>query len=98
MTPSVAHRARQWLRATWGPRSADAVRLAYRRVFVGESGRVVLDDLSALAGEGLTSFVAGDPHQTSFKEGQRQVLLHIRAMLGLKAGDVLANQEESDHD
>lgn len=91
----------EWLTGLWG-RRADAVRLAYRRAFTGDAGRLVLADLGACCGEDVTSFVPGDPHQTAFREGKRAALLHIRSMLDLKAGELLpfvpGNQETQDHD
>lgn len=89
-----------WLRHLWG-RRGDQVRLAYRRVFAGESGQYVMADLSALCGEAATSFSPGDPHQTAFQEGKRSVLLHIRSVLGLKPGELLPflpSQEEPSDD
>lgn len=76
-----------WLRTRHG-RRAEAVRLAYRRAFA--DGGLVLDDLARLCHAGETTFQEGDAITTAFREGQRSVLLHIAAMKGLKAGDLLA--------
>jgi hypothetical protein len=78
-----------WLRRQHG-RRAEAVRLAYRRALAGETGRLVLDDLARLCHAGDTTFVEGDAVTTAFREGQRAVLLHVAAMLGLRAADLLS--------
>lgn len=78
-----------WLRRQHG-RRAEAVCLAYRRALAGETGRLVLDDLARLCHAGDTTFVEGDAVTTAFREGQRAVLLHVAAMLGLRATDLLS--------
>lgn len=78
----------EWLAGLFGGR-AEQVRLAYRRMVAGDTGRLVLADLSEICGENRTSFVPGDPQQTAFNEGRRSVLLHIRSVLGLRAGELL---------
>lgn len=52
----------------------------YRQTFGTQAGRRVLGDLfrSYLY---RSSHVAGDPHETSFREGERNVVLKIRAAL-----------------
>jgi hypothetical protein len=49
----------------------------------GDDGRRVLEDLARYCRFGATSFVAGDPHETAFNEGARDVFLHIVEMAGL---------------
>ena len=85
----LADAAVVWLRRQHG-RRAEAVRLAYRRAFAGESGRLLLDDLARLCHAGETTFVEGDAVTTAFREGQRAVLLHVAAMLGIAAADLLS--------
>ena len=85
----LADAAAIWLRTRHG-RRAEAVRLAYRRAFGGESGRLLLDDLARLCHAGETTFVEGDAVTTAFREGQRAVLLHVAAMLGIAAADLLS--------
>lgn len=52
----------------------------YLAAFGTPAGRKVLAHLRQLFGERL-SYVAGDPHATAFREGQRSVILHINALL-----------------
>lgn len=85
----LAQAAALWLRTRHG-RRAETVRLAYRRAFAGESGRLLLADLAQLCHAGETTFVEGDAVTTAFREGQRAVLLHVAAMLGLAAADLLS--------
>ena len=53
---------------------------AYSRLFTGETGLTVLENLVSKYHR-RSSFVRSDPHETSFKEGARSVILHIRAMV-----------------
>jgi hypothetical protein len=53
---------------------------AYARLFSGETGRVVLENMVAKY-QRRSSFVRGDPYETAFKEGARSVILHIRTMV-----------------
>jgi hypothetical protein len=73
-----------WLRNAFGARGA-SVASAYRSVFAGPTGdgRRVLEDLARYCRAGATSFVAGDPHQTAFNEGARDVFLHVVELAGL---------------
>ena len=53
---------------------------AYSRLFTGETGRTVLENLvSKYHRRG--SFVRGDSHETAYKEGARSVVLHIKSMV-----------------
>ena len=52
----------------------------YQKVFDTVLGKTVLEDLNRSYGD-RSSFVHGDSHGTSFKEGQRDVYLTILAML-----------------
>jgi hypothetical protein len=53
---------------------------AYLRLFTGETGLVVLNNLvSKYHRRG--SFVRGDPYETAYKEGARSVVLHIKSMV-----------------
>lgn len=54
---------------------------AYGRVFNSADGEVVLNDLKESCNGNSTSFVAGDPHFTAFKEGQRAAYLGILEIL-----------------
>ena len=56
------------------------LKLAYRRTFNTEDGEQVLDDLKTRFGFETTTF-SGNPHETSFNEGQRATVLLIVRML-----------------
>jgi hypothetical protein len=83
MKPGIA-----WLVRLYG-RRAPAVARAYARAFDPETqdGRALLADLARYCRVGQTSFVAGDPHQTAFNEGARDVFLHVAEMAGLEPDD-----------
>jgi hypothetical protein len=51
----------------------------YKECFSSPAGEIVLNDLIVAYGD-RTSF-SSDPYGTAFKEGQRSVLLRIRAMI-----------------
>lgn len=72
-----------WLRSLWHSRAAE-VRQDYARAFDGMQGKRLLRDLAEYCNVGSSSFVAGDPYQTAFREGQRDVFNHIAGILGLK--------------
>ena len=50
---------------------------SYRAVFNTKDGERVLEHLSKVCFLDVTSFTPGDPHSTSFKEGQRSIVLQI---------------------
>lgn len=59
-------------------RKAKRVNTAYKKVFSSEHGQIVLEDLMLSAGIiSGSSYVPGDPHQTSFNEGRREVVNRI---------------------
>ena len=78
-------RAATWLLNAVGPLRAQQVAGAYRSCLGGTDAntRLVLADLAAYCRIGQSSFVAGDPHQTAFNEGARDVFLHIAEMCRL---------------
>lgn len=49
--------------------------------FGSEDGRTVLDDLRLRFHMNTPTFVAGDPHESAFLEGQRSVVLTIERMI-----------------
>jgi hypothetical protein len=57
------------------------LKLAYRRTFNSEDGEQVLKDLKARFSFETSTFVPGDPHQSAFREGQRDAVLLIVRML-----------------
>ena len=56
---------------------------AYKQVFGSDAGRMVLADLLTRCHVLGSTFEPGDPTTTSFREGERNVALHICAMLAL---------------
>lgn len=59
-------------------RQAKRVNTAYKKTFSSEYGQIVLQDLMLAAGIiSGSSFVPGDPHQTSFNEGRREIVNRI---------------------
>ena len=52
----------------------------YQRVFKSEDGKTVLEDLEKRCNVHHTSF-STDPHETSYREGQRQVVLFIKSII-----------------
>ena len=90
-------RAIEWLFNAHG-RQAKPVAAAYRELLATPEGKLMLRDLAAYCRVGQSSFVAGDPHQTAFNEGARDVFLHIAEMANLRPGDFpqLTNATEGD--
>ena len=62
------------------PRLSDLI-AAYRLVFGSDDGKTVIDDLRARFHANSPTFVAGDPHESAFLEGQRSVVLTIERMI-----------------
>ena len=54
---------------------------AYRLIFGSNDGQAVMDDLRARFHMSSPTFVAGDPHESAFLEGQRSVVLTIERMI-----------------
>lgn len=79
-------RAIEWLFNAHG-RHAKPVAAAYRELLATPEGKLVLRDLAAYCRVGASSFAAGDPHQTAFNEGARDVFLHVAEMAGLRPDD-----------
>lgn len=50
-------------------------------VFNSEDGETVLDDMAARFHAHTPTFVAGDPHESAYLEGQRSVVLSILNMI-----------------
>ena len=87
----------QWLMRLVGPAHAPAVAAAYRDALdpVTPRGRAILADLAHYCRVGQTSFVAGDPHQTAFNEGARDVFLHVVELVGIAPEDFPALLERN---
>lgn len=78
-----------WLLRLHGGARARRVAEAYRQRLDGDDAlaRLILSDLAHYCRAGQSSFVAGDPHQTAFNEGARDVFLHVAEMCGLMPAD-----------
>lgn len=61
--------------------SRSAIAKAYKKTFLGAES--VLRDLESCCHGSTPSFVAGDPHMTSFNEGQRSILNRIKYFLSV---------------
>ena len=90
----------QWLIRAFGRPRGQLVAAAYRELFAPSrpEARRVLSDLARYCRVAHTSFVAGDPHQTAFNEGARDVFLHISEMTGLRPEDFLKLLEDDGHE
>lgn len=53
----------------------------FQNTFTSEGGKRVLERLSELCNENEPTYVDGNTHGTTYKEGQRSVILHINIML-----------------
>ncbi|WP_374382944.1 hypothetical protein [Dongia sp.] len=88
-----------WLIRLHGRPRARRVAAAYRDIFADErQARLVLSDLAHYCRVGQSSFIAGDPHQTAFNEGARDVFLHIAEMSGVTPQDFAGLVEEVIHE
>lgn len=79
----------QWLLRLFGPRRAEGVATAYRRALGPNSldGQLILADLAHYCRLAQSSFVPGDPGQTAFNEGARDVFLHVAELIGITPRD-----------
>jgi hypothetical protein len=87
----------EWLGRLFGWPRAGRVAHAYRSRLDpdDQEARLILADLAHYCRAGHTSFVAGDPHQTAFNEGARDVFLHVVELSGLTPTDIPQLIEES---
>lgn len=86
----------QWLLSKWGAKQSARVQAAYRRVFAGEDGEMVLRDLASFCKAGESTFLAGAPDVSAHLEGARRVWLHIASMAGLDPRDLPRPPQEED--
>ena len=56
----------------------------YKIVFGSDEGQRVLDDISKRCHESSTTYSKDNSHETAFLEGQRSVILFIKAILNTK--------------
>ena len=59
----------------------------YRQTFGTQSGRRVLQDLRTSFSKRV-SYTKGDPYDTAFREGERNVVLKIESMLKMSDEDI----------
>ena len=57
----------------------------YETIFASDAGQRVLADLMSQFHMGRSSHMAGDSHETAFREGERHVVLHILDMTGKRS-------------
>lgn len=72
----------------------DDLKKTYRQLFNTDEGKIVLRDLKLRNHALTTTFVAGDPHDTSFREGQRSVVLTIMRMMEEKTAEEMQQLKE----
>lgn len=61
--------------------------VVYHRIFQQDGdGAAILQELAMLFYD-RRSYVAGDPHQTSFNEGQRSVVTYLLGRAAAKGGE-----------
>ena len=72
----------------------DDLKKTYRQLFNTDEGKIVLRDLKLRNHALTTTFVAGDPHDTSFREGQRSVILTIMRMMEEKTAEEMQQLKE----
>lgn len=86
----------QWLANLWGQRRSRQLAMDYRDFVASDAGQRIMRDLAQYCRVGHTSFVAGDPHQTAFNEGARDVFLHVAEMARLEPDDFPTLMETTD--
>ena len=62
----------------------DQLRNDYKIVYGSDEGKRVLEDISIRCHESSTTFSKDNSHETAFLEGQRSMLLFIKAILKSK--------------
>jgi len=67
---------------------------AYARTFETPSGLKVLDDLEKSFGG--SCYTKGDPYDTTYKEGQRDVLTRIKQMISYAGLEVEEDTKQED--
>lgn len=76
---NIYRTVREWMKRKPADRARDeyVLRQAYYTVFSGDQGQLVLADILRRGHIDQSTYTAGDPHLTSFKEGQRRLSLEI---------------------
>jgi hypothetical protein len=62
----------------------EQLRKDYKIVFGSDEGKRVLEDISIRCHERTTTFNKDNSHETAFLEGQRSILLFLKAMIKSK--------------
>lgn len=68
---------------------------SYAAIFDTPDGKRVLMHIAKVGNLTGTSFVAGDPSQTAFKEGQRHLALSILKFIGRDPNQIITLIQES---
>ncbi|WP_022729769.1 hypothetical protein [Fodinicurvata sediminis] len=63
------------------------LRRAYKRVFAGNDGALVLGDLCEQGNLNAQVHMPGDPQETAFRDGQRRMALRILGFLNMSEAD-----------
>lgn len=69
-------------------------RSAYISLFKSDDGQTVLRDLVKSSGFMSTTFVAGDPYESAFREGQRALVSRIIRTANVDYGTLTAMMEQ----
>jgi hypothetical protein len=59
----------------------ESLKTNYKIIFTSDEGKQVLSDLEKRCHYHSTTNVKGDSHESAYMEGQRSILLFIKAML-----------------
>ena len=59
----------------------EVLKRAYKKVFTGEEGGMILENLAEVSGMYNSNYSRGEMDFTSFKEGQRALFLYICSYL-----------------
>ncbi len=77
------------------PEKRNSTILDFQKTFDTGEGKKVLKRLSRLCNENEPTYVDGNSMGTSYKEGQRSIILHIRKMLAKNPNET--KQKEAKH-
>ncbi len=71
---------------------------SYKRVFSTPDGERVLEHLCKVSFVFDTSYVAGDPHETAHREGQRRLVLSILRFIERDPRELLKRLEGNENE
>mgnify|MGYP003114326865 CR=1 FL=1 len=72
----------------------DDLKKTYRQLFNTDEGKIVLNDLELRFHILASTYVPGDPHDTSYREGQRSVVLTILRMMEEKTNQEIQQAKD----